>query len=1408
MKRSKRAKRYLAGFLAAALFMTMPGMDGLRVSAELERTQEETDLSALAEKIHSLYAGIDLKKAGETEFGTKNLIVSTDQEEFDLLGAEEKISLGNGLYVLSYSDIESAKKAHSVYLEMEGIKFAEADVVVKAQTEAKEIESEEDTKEMKKEQVSKEEAAETVPEENLKSESTESISEDSSVRIAVLDTGVKTDIRNLAAYIQETGINVSGSGEAGNTMDDNGHGSAMAQVITSALEENGKSSDCVKILPVKVLDHQGYGTVLTTYLGMKAAMEQGADIICLGLSGKGESKLLEQMIHEAYGAGITVIGAAGNDASDVSEYVPGRYEKTVIISNAKNQEEAAEDSNHGSTVDFSAYGTKEVLSLSGEKQTVSGTSMACAYVTGVAASFEKGLSCEALEERLLKKASPVKDERLFPYLGKGMIGNVPTVGTDSSEESQTVSEEETEEDKPEEDAGKEKHKEKSTKTKKDQSEETKQGESEKKDKSSGQDDKAESEEIKEIKTRTYGSKESDGYYYFPQGTMASGAPEGYHLEYVDTITCTHNVTNANGSFSCNLEKLTPTTAELKNLKNYSYNGIGTPSLDVGSHTPVGTNKDNVAALHSIVNISGISEKTFAAKPYECASDHYRDGNSCGYAGYVYYSYKFSKCSHDGSLYKVETVQKWQHCTRPGIDPVRNIGVSTESYSHNFDRYKEVPNGYTVRYTGTGATGGYMADSSHAFNVASPLSPNQYVRRLQVNYDKGCNDATAFVERNSDILNAQFDKWVTSDYRATYSDGQWVTNLTTVPNGVVELLSLWKSVGTVLPSGTREGYDLVGWKTSSPRNIKPNLTYEQFQKKNEEWSANITKLSLVWDEKPDRKNPYETLSQEKKKLYKSMSLEELYNLMSPKDLYDWYIRGTYRPWMNSECIHDAGTPMWIFGNGEEVNFSAVWKIKQYKIKYDANGGTGTMEDGIKTHFKPYTIAKNAFIREGYDFVEWNTKPDGSGDSYNYDDPDPKKRIYKTEAPLTLYAQWKIHFKVAYIGNEQTKGEDFIDGGEKDLGHSESLDYAFDENMEQTETEPEDHFQRTDTIEAYTDEETGEKVTQEIQGTVVEWNLNPDNDKTRLYELGGTISGEELVTDAKDYDNATVGSPNGDYGKKNNLVAKAQGSVLGSKASGTTLQTGVKAAYDNIPFTFVNLYAVWDMGPVIEAYDRYYTIEEAQSGFITEEELLNAAKATDQELKSKTNEEGRLKNFADEKKHTSFVVYDYKEEEFKNLSGSAVISVTYRAEDAVGNVTRKMIFVHIVDGHDTVADGYDLGREADAGKVRFISEKYLDTLDEDSVWVNNPEYRAALEHTLSYQRINPEQSDPVPLLGDNYTIDIPGTGEWNKKPQSVWTFTREQVKEAQQFVEDHGPSNYKEEDGLEKFYEKFKGCRKEP
>ena len=75
--------------------------------------------------------------------------------------------------------------------------------------------------------------------------------------------------------------------------------------------------------------------------------------------------------------------------------------------------------------------------------------------------------------------------------------------------------------------------------------------------------------------------------------------------------------------------------------------------------------------------------------------------------------------------------------------------------------------------------------------------------------------------------------------------------------------------------------------------------------------------------------------------------------------------------------------------------------KYIISFDANGGTGEMQDQEATITNSKVVSanltKNTFKREGYKFAGWNTKADGSGDAYADQAGIP-------EVPVTLYAQW--------------------------------------------------------------------------------------------------------------------------------------------------------------------------------------------------------------------------------------------------------------------------------------------------------------------------------------------------------------------------------------------------------------------
>lgn len=81
---------------------------------------------------------------------------------------------------------------------------------------------------------------------------------------------------------------------------------------------------------------------------------------------------------------------------------------------------------------------------------------------------------------------------------------------------------------------------------------------------------------------------------------------------------------------------------------------------------------------------------------------------------------------------------------------------------------------------------------------------------------------------------------------------------------------------------------------------------------------------------------------------------------------------------------------------------------YAVKYDANGGENAPKEQTKTKGKELVLSTTVPTKEGYKFVNWNTKKDGTGTSYNAGSK------YITEASVTLYAQYEKE-----LNEEETK-----------------------------------------------------------------------------------------------------------------------------------------------------------------------------------------------------------------------------------------------------------------------------------------------------------------------------------------------------------------------------------------------------
>ena len=86
-------------------------------------------------------------------------------------------------------------------------------------------------------------------------------------------------------------------------------------------------------------------------------------------------------------------------------------------------------------------------------------------------------------------------------------------------------------------------------------------------------------------------------------------------------------------------------------------------------------------------------------------------------------------------------------------------------------------------------------------------------------------------------------------------------------------------------------------------------------------------------------------------------------------------------------------------------SPYWSKNYTEITFHGNGGTGSMEKQlIDPNAGGMPIFKNKFVRDGYEFIGWNTEQDGSGEMYDIDGSYYPEDVYG-KSEVILYAQWE-------------------------------------------------------------------------------------------------------------------------------------------------------------------------------------------------------------------------------------------------------------------------------------------------------------------------------------------------------------------------------------------------------------------
>ena len=455
-------------------------------------------------------------------------------------------------------------------------------------------------------------------------------------------------------------------------------------------------------------------------------------------------------------------------------------------------------------------------------------------------------------------------------------------------------------------------------------------------------------------------------------------------------------------------------------------------------------------------------------------------------------------------------------------------------------------------------------------------------------------------------------------------------------------------------------------------------------------------------------------------------------------------------------------------GQDVSMTASAEINHSTLRVDPNGGTWNGSADVQSFSGDYGTTKSIPdpVRPGYTFAGW-VKSDGFHGSLN-------NAVYTFGADNgvtdILTASWTANSYTLH----------FDPNGGAEVTHIEDMVIQYDEEI----TLPD----ATAAYVKYTLD--GQNVTQDVLSGAIrlESDEDPEAADSEAPEDEADAGMNEEATDPEaenEADEAVEADPELEAAD-NETDPEADQRAYASVNTGWVTeeekenfnpvylagdQLTVAELVDRLGVTDQNganitLYASWDDCPWIVAVNLYYTLSQAQQGFITDSEVLSHATASDREDGSPIapgfHENG-----------TSFSIPDYQAADFTQFQHEGSCTENLTVVDSAGSMYYKQITVYVVDtaAVDVKPDG----------TTRFISEKYYGKfyeqggLEDNSVWKTDPEYVAALRTAFD----NLKNDTPIATYRINYE-------------------TRQAINE---YVDAHGFGNSREAGALQGLYELY-------
>ncbi len=343
-----------------------------------------------------------------------------------------------------------------------------------------------------------------------------------------------------------------------------------------------------------------------------------------------------------------------------------------------------------------------------------------------------------------------------------------------------------------------------------------------------------------------------------------------------------------------------------------------------------------------------------------------------------------------------------------------------------------PNTYIVSYDGNNATSGTMEDSIATYDQNFITRQNAFVK---TGYTfNGWNTAAdgsgtePWTLTSTGVYESGKGpwKWTYTSGRKLYA--QWTVNSYTLTvnagEGTLTATSGWEIVGNTatktfnygssygtLPTPTRTGYVFLGWYTSASGGTKVTSNTTMGDSNTEVFAHwTVAQYTVVYNANTGSGTAPNS---------QTFGYSESINLASSSGLTlsnytanGWNTAsGTNQSsnthFDNGAVFNSAST---TFNSNHSVTLYVHWVGASYTISYNANGGSGAPSSHSGNYGTSLTIQTTIPTRTNYYFKGWNTKRDGSGDTYQ------PGETYNKYLTVTLYAQWESNdFSIAFDSN---------------------------------------------------------------------------------------------------------------------------------------------------------------------------------------------------------------------------------------------------------------------------------------------------------------------------------------------------------------------------------------------------------